>query len=162
MICRKCGSEHNVKSGKVGGAQRYKCKGCGFQFTKEVANGRGADERGKAVALYLLGLSMRAIAKVFRVNVSTVLYWVRNFAAAAYAKPTPRGAVVVELDEMWHFIQSKKTSSGSGRLIVALPVNSLTGNVGIVAGKPWDSCSTGCGGWMSRSTSQTAGKLMRS
>ena len=135
MICRKCGSEDNVRNGKVGGRQRYKCKGCGFQFTKEVANGRSAEEHNKAVALYLLGLSMRAIAKLFHVNVSTIRYWVPRFAVANYTKPAPTGAVVVELDEMWHFIQSKKRNCGYGRLIVALPVSSLTGSVGIVVGE---------------------------
>ena len=136
MVCRKCGSLDNVKNGKVNDVQRYKCKDCGFQFTKEEANGHSEDERNKAIALYLLGLSMRSIAKLFRVNVSTILYWVRNFAIANYEKPTPQGAVVVELDEMWHFIGSKKQNSGSGRLIVALPMNSLNGNVGIVVAKP--------------------------
>ena len=136
MVCRKCGSIHSTRNGFVKGVQRHKCKDCGFQFTKEIANGRSEEERNKAVALYLLGLSMRTIAKLFRVNVTTVLYWVRNFAIKNYEKPTPQGAVVVELDEMWHFIQSKKPNSGSGKLIVALPMNSLTGNVGIVATKP--------------------------
>jgi hypothetical protein len=34
---------------------------------------------------------------------------VREFAEANYEKPTPESAVVVELDELWHFIQEKKT-----------------------------------------------------
>src|SRR5215510_5335257 len=136
MVCRKCKSIHNIKSGKVSGAQRYKCKGCGFQFTKEVANGRNEAERNKAIALYLLGLSMRTIAKLFHVNVTTILYWVRNFAVKTYEKPTPKGAVVIELDEMWHFAHSKKQNAGYGKLIVALPMNSLIGNVGIVVAKP--------------------------
>ena len=132
MTCRKCGSIKNVKNGKMNGMQRYKCKDCGFQFTKEVANGRSEAEKQQAIALYLLGLSMRTIAKLYRVNVTTILYWIRTFAIKTYEKPTPQGAVVIELDEMWHFIHSKKQSAGYGRLIVALPVNSLTGNVGIV------------------------------
>jgi transposase len=41
-------------------------------------------------------------------------------------------AVIIELDEMWHYLHSKKTNYGSGKLIVAIPVNSLTGNVAIV------------------------------
>jgi len=135
MICRKCSSAQNVKNGMMNGMQRYKCKGCGFQFTKEVANGRSQVEKNQATALYMLGLSMRAIAKLFSVNVTTILYWVRNFAITTYEKPSPQGAVIVELDEMWHFIQSKKLNAGYGRLIVALPVSWLTGNVGIVAGK---------------------------
>ncbi|MDR2819976.1 MAG: hypothetical protein LBB60_05550 [Desulfovibrio sp.] len=38
----------------------------------------------------------------------------------------------VELDEMWHYLRSKKTNFVFGKLIVAIPVSSLTGNVGIV------------------------------
>ena len=51
MICRKCGSENNVKYGKMNNMQRYKCKDCGFQFTKEVGNGRSESERNQAIAL---------------------------------------------------------------------------------------------------------------
>lgn len=132
MLCRKCGSEKSVKNGKRNGVQCYKCKCCGFQYTKDKPNGRSEAERNKAIALYLMGMSMRSIAKLFHVNVTSVIYWVRKFAIKNYEKPTPSGAIVVELDEMWHFIESKKTNVGYGRLIVALPVNSLTGNVGIV------------------------------
>jgi transposase-like protein len=132
MVCRKCGSSKSVKNGKRDGEQCYKCKDCGFQYTKEESNGRSESERNKAVALYLLGLSMRAIARLFHVNVSTILNWVRNFATKNYEKPTPQGPVVIELDEMWHFINSKKTNVGYGRLIAVLPVSSLTGNVEIV------------------------------
>ncbi len=38
----------------------------------------------------------------------------------------------MELDEMWHYLHSKKTNFVSGKLIVAIPVSSLTGNVAIV------------------------------
>jgi hypothetical protein len=37
---------------------------------------------------------------------------------------------------MWHYLRSKKTNFGYGRLIVTIPVNSLTGNVGIVIKEP--------------------------
>ena len=132
MKCRKCGSSESVKNGKRGDAQCYKCKGCGFQYTRENSKGRSEAERNKAIALYLLGLSMRAIAQLFHVNVTTILYWVRKFAITHYTKPTPQGPIVIELDEMWHFIKSKKTSVGYGKLIAVLPGNSLTGNVEIV------------------------------
>ena len=32
MVCKKCGSENIVKSGIVGGRQRFRCKGCGCNF----------------------------------------------------------------------------------------------------------------------------------
>ena len=135
MICRKCGSSENIKNGKRGEVQCYKCKNCGFQYTREDSRGRSETERSRAIALYLLGLSMRAIAKLFRVNVTTILYWVRNFAIVNYTKPTPQGPIDVELDEMWHFIKSKKTSAGYGKLIAVLPASSSTGNVEIVVAK---------------------------
>ena len=135
MICRKCGSSESVKNGKRGGEQCYKCKKCGFQYTKEEAKGRSEAERCRAIALYLLGLSMRTIAKLFSVNVTTILYWVRNFAIKNYTKPAPKGPIEIELDEMWHFIGSKKTSVGYGKLIAVLPASSSTGNVEIVVAR---------------------------
>jgi len=71
---------------------------------------------------------MNAIGRMLKVEPSTILYWVRNFALKTYEKPTPQGEVVIELDEMWHFLHSKKTRSGSGRRTVELPVNLLIGN----------------------------------
>ena len=135
MACRKCGSSESIKNGKRGDAQCYKCKNCGFQYTREDSRGRSEAERSRAIALYLLGLSMRTIAKLFHVNVTTILYWVRNFAIENYAKPTPQGPIIVELDEMWHFIKSKKTSVGYGKLIAVLPASSSTGSVEIVVAK---------------------------
>ena len=67
---------------------------------------------------------------------STVLYWVRNFALKVYEKPIPRGDVAIELDEMWHFLQSKKIKFGYGRRIAALPVSWLTGNAETAAPQP--------------------------
>jgi len=135
MKCRKCESSDSVKNGKRGNDQCYKCKKCGFQYTREDSKGRSEAERSRAIALYLLGLSMRAIAKLFHVNVSTILYWVRNFAIENYLKPKPQGPIIIELDEMWHFVNSKKTSAGYGKLIAVLPDSSSTGNVEIVVAK---------------------------
>ena len=108
MVCCKCKSSESVKNGKRGNEQCYKCKNCGFQYTSEKPKRRSEAEHNAAIALYLLGLSMRAIAKLFRVNVTTILYWIRNFAIENYEKPTPQGPIDIELDEMWHFINSKK------------------------------------------------------
>jgi len=134
--CPKCHSPEIIKSGQHLGRQRYRCKGCGFQFTRTDSRGRPASEKAMAVTLYTMGLSLNAIARLFKVSTPAVLRWIRLFAEKVYEKPEPREAVVVELDEMWHYLHSKKTNYGSGKLIVALPVNSLIGNVGIVIKKP--------------------------
>jgi transposase-like protein len=84
-----------------------------------------------AVFLYTVGLSFNATARIYGVATSTVMRWVRVFAEKTYERPEPGQAVIIELDEMRHYLRSKKTSSGYGKLIVAIPVSSLTGNVAI-------------------------------
>ena len=129
--CPKCAFSKTVKNGIHLGRQRHRCKGCGFQFTRDTPRGRPSNEKAMAVLLYTLGLSFNAIARIYGVATSTVMRWVQTFAEKTYEKPVPGQAVIVELDEMWHYLRSKKTNSGSGRLIVAVPIGSLTGNVAI-------------------------------
>ena len=131
-ICPRCSSSEVVKNGIHLERQRHKCKKCGFQFTRDTPRGHPAQEKATAVLLYTMGLSLNAIARIFKVSTPAVLRWVRLFAEKTYEKPEPQEAVVVELDEMWHYLQSKKTNSGYGKLIVAIPVSSLIGNVAIV------------------------------
>jgi transposase-like protein len=127
MRCSKCGSEHCVKAGFNHNKQRYKCRNCGRQFTQ--TQDKNTTKRAFALYLYVVGLSMNAIGCMLNVEPSTILYWVKNFALKTYQRPTPQGEVVIELDEMWHFLRSKKTRSGCGRRTVELPKSLLIGNV---------------------------------
>ena len=127
MRCPKCGSQRCVKAGFNHNRQRHICRDCGRQFTQ--TQDKNATKRAFALYLYVVGLSMNAIGRMLKVEPSTVLYWVRNFALKNYEKPTPQGEVVIELDEMWHFLRSKKTRSGSGRHTVELPVSLWIGSV---------------------------------
>ena len=127
--CPKCQSIEVVKNGKVQGKQRYKCKSCSLQFTRLTPRGRPAQEKAMAVTLYTLGLSIRAIARLIGVSPTAVLKWIKTFAKTHYEKPAPGDAILVELDEMWHYIKSKKTSYGYGKLIVERLENSSTGSV---------------------------------
>ena len=127
--CPKCQSIEVVKNGKVQGKQRYKCKSCSLQFTRLTPRGRPAQEKAMAVTLYTIGLSIRAIARLIGVFPTAVLKWIKTFAKTHYEKPAPGDAIIVELDEMWHYLGSKKTSYGSGKLIVEKLESLLTGNV---------------------------------
>ena len=51
---------------------------------------------------------MNVIAKLFKVSTPAVLTWIKNFAIANYEKPVPKDAILIEIDEMWHFLKSKK------------------------------------------------------
>jgi transposase len=128
--CKKCGSTAVVKAGKVNGNQRYKCRDCGCQFQPNLEKGRPEKTKRFAILLYIFGMSMRTIARLTKTDVHAVYRWIRVFAENHYEKPEPKSdAVIIELDEMWHYIKVKKTNVGYGRLIAAIPVNLSTGSV---------------------------------
>ena len=89
-----------------------------------------------AVTLYTLGLSMRSIAQLIGVSTTAVMKWIKSFAKENYEKPAPNDAILVELDEMWHYLKSKKTSYGYGRHIEEKLESLLTGNAGGETRKP--------------------------
>lgn len=79
LKCLRCGCEKVVKNGFIFGLQRYKCKKCGYQYTKTKPHGRSDTEKRTAVMLYASGLSMSMIAKMIDVSVQTVSRWIRTF-----------------------------------------------------------------------------------
>jgi transposase len=136
-ICPKCTHEHVVKAGKIGDKQRWRCRACGYQFTRLTPRGRPLWQKSLAVFLYCHGLSMSALGKMFSVHTSSVLKWIRRYATEHYVKPAPGGnAIVMELDEMWHFLQKNAGSSGSGKLVIVLQASSWIGSAGVVIRQP--------------------------
>jgi transposase len=138
--CPKC-SSISWKNGFVRkqNKQRFKCSKCGHQFVEDpeaIIEEKPEWMRVLANLLYMLGLSMNAIARLLKVSTPCVFYWIRNFAKENYSKPSPGEAIVMELDEMWHYVGSKKTSYGSGRLLIELQTNLLTGSAGIAVRTP--------------------------
>jgi hypothetical protein len=68
---------------------------------------------------------------------------VREFAKAHYQKPVPKGEIVLELDEMWHFLHLKKTNCGFGKPIVAQLESLLTGSLEIAIPELLKDCIEG-------------------
>ena len=69
----------------------------------------------EAVSLYCTGLSLNATGKRLGVSAQSVMRWVRDHAREHCPKPEPEGrAVVIELDEMWHYLKKSQNRSGSG------------------------------------------------
>ena len=137
LRCERCGAEEHVKNGFMKGLQRYRCKACGLNFTDTPPRGMPLRVKVTAVLLYLSGLSMNRTAKLLGVSTPSVQAWIERFAEVYAQKPEPeRCAVVVELDEMWHFLKKSRTSSGSGRLGIVLQGGWLTGNAAVVTPAP--------------------------
>ena len=133
MECKKCGGKEHSKNGFVKGHQRYKCKNCGYQFVPTLR--KGFDEQTKLTAclLYINGLSLRTIARLLNTFATSVLSWIRKFALQNYEKQQPNSdAVIIQIDEMWHFLHLKKTNFGYGKHIVLIQDSLSTGNVVIV------------------------------
>ena len=110
MRCPKCENQHYVKAGFNHNKQHYKCKNCKYQFTQ--TKDKNNTKHDFTLYLYAVGLSMNTIGHMLKVEPSTILYWVKNFALKTYEKPTPKDEVIIELDEMWHFLRSKKQDLG--------------------------------------------------
>src|SRR4051794_40659058 len=108
LRCKGCGSGEHVKNGFMRGKQRYRCKACGLNFTDTPPRGMPLRVKVEAVLPYLSGLSMNRTAKPLGVSTPSVQAWIERFAEVYARKPEPEPegrAVVVELDEMWHFLR---------------------------------------------------------
>ena len=147
LRCKRCGSEGHVKNGFMKGLQRRRCKACGLNFTDTPPRGMPLALKATAVLLYVSGLSMNRTAKLLGVSTPSVMAWIERFAKDHAPKPEPEGrALVVELDEMWHYLKKRPTSSGSGRLGIVLQGDWLTGSAAVVIAPPWSgsSLATSC------------------
>ena len=119
------------------GKQRYRCRACGLNFTDTPPRGKPLALKVTAVLLYVSGLSMNHTAKLLGVSTLTVQDWLERVAQAYAQKPEPKDRTpAIELDEMWHYLKKRPTSSGCGRLGIVLQADWLTGNAAVVTPPP--------------------------
>ena len=123
MTCKKCGTEKAVKNGIVGGRQRYHCKGCGCNFREgdNRTNERIAAKKALCVLLYSMAKgSFRMMGRILKTDHTLIYRWIRAYGESL-SEPEVSGEITeMEFDELWHFLQSKKTKSGlSKQLTVA-------------------------------------------
>jgi len=117
--CKRCGSISFVKNGIVRGLQRYRCQNCGYNFTASPKRGRSQATKALAVLLYSLGKSsFRWLGKLLGVSDVSVYRWVRQAAEELPEQQFREEIREMELDELWHFLQAKKTSVGFGKPMI--------------------------------------------
>jgi predicted transcriptional regulator len=63
--------------------------------------------------MYLEGMSQRAVGRVLGVSPQSVANWVEAHASQLPPAPLPDDLDIAELDEMFTFIGSKKTTTTS-------------------------------------------------
>ncbi len=87
--CPKCGETHVIKYGKVQGKQRFICKHCNYQFTRETIVGYPVEMKMDALRLYCSSMSIRAIARFLYVAPQTVANWINEFGQKLTEKAHP-------------------------------------------------------------------------
>ncbi len=117
MTCPKCACAEAVKNGKMQGKQLYRYKSCGCNYTQSSRYRIDRETRIKCIQLYLEGVGFRGISRLMGVSHVSVQKWVKRLGDDIEKFREETGEIepvsVMELDEMWHFVQ-KRTSSGSG------------------------------------------------
>ena len=107
--CKHCGSGSFVRNGMAHGHQRYRCKACGRSFTATPPRGKPPAMKALAVLLYALGnVSQGMIAKLLGVSHVAVYKWVRAAGEGTPAPSATPSSGIVQIDEMWHFVDGKK------------------------------------------------------
>ncbi len=114
--CPKCRGTTSVKNGIVRGLQRYKCKSCGCNYTQSSKYRIPLEKRTQAIELYLEGTGFRGIERLTAVSHVTVMRWVKALEddIEKFRKQDDKAIDVIELDELWHFVQKKRTNANSG------------------------------------------------
>ena len=142
IICSKCGENSYYKSGKANGEQRYKCKECGCHFAmKDRREKYSTKQRLAAVTLFRKGLSLRSIAEGIGANNVIVLYWIRNIGkfikntVLSAAVQSSKELEVIEIDELWHYVQKNRKSCGYGLFTLVPEKESLPARLVLVTSK---------------------------
>jgi transposase len=112
------------KDGIVKSKQRYFCKDCKYRFTVEQV-GKPNKIKRDALILYLEGLGFRSIGRFLNISHVAVFNWIKSFGERLEEFRNAEDIEVVELDEMHTYIGSKKTTVGSGLLLIEMGIGSL-------------------------------------
>ena len=136
MNCPKCDSDVAVKNGFVKGIQRFKCKKCGCQYTRSTPHGKPLKVKILALVLYLSGISMNMIGRIIGVSGQSIMRWIKAFGLACMQEQQSEMENEIEIDEMHHFVGSKKNFFGCGKYLVIPLDDCLAGNVAIVVRRP--------------------------
>src|SRR3954447_22745207 len=123
--CPACGGTTLIKSGHTCGRQRWRCEGCGRQFTRTTPRGKPAAMKREAVGLCCSGLSLNATGKRLGVPAQSVMRRVRDHArehcpsrsrpgGRSWSRSTRSGTSSKKAGKLWIW---KALGRGTGRLI---------------------------------------------
>jgi transposase-like protein len=116
--CTKCESENIVKNGTTkAGRQKYHSQACNAYGTLNPSVEYAPERKAEILHRYHERSSLRGIERTFGVARQTVAKWLKEKAASLPEMPpleAAQPADVLELDELWSFVEAKKTNAGFG------------------------------------------------
>jgi len=110
--CKKCGSNNIIKSGIVGGRQRFRCKkcNCNFRIGDNRTDEKVAAKKNLCILLYFTTKnSFRTNGKLVQTDQSLVYRWIQEFN-----KNTPelqlskKNNDTIEIEKTLQFMNIKK------------------------------------------------------
>ena len=119
MMCVHCGSSATIRNGKSGTVQRFHCRSCQRYFRGNAPK-FSCEVKAMAVDMHLNNVGIRKIARFTGAAPATVIGWIRkaheammaNQSAAAHTDTAPD---IIEMDEIYTFVQKNSSVPSSGR-----------------------------------------------
>ena len=111
--CRSCGSTNIVKNGtNKCGNQQYHCHDCGVYRVLKPAKPEAHHDREKALSAYRERVSLRGIARIFKISRETFRKWllseIEQQPSLTETLQEAKVDDVLEVDEVWSFVQRKQ------------------------------------------------------
>jgi insertion element IS1 protein InsB len=113
LHCPNCKSEEISKKGRTRrGKQNHKCRECGRQFVEEPQwQPKDVEKRALMNKLLLERISLAGIARVLNLSESWLQAYVNKHYQAVPRQvevmPKPKGKLMVQMDELWSFVDNK-------------------------------------------------------
>ncbi len=113
LRCPNCSSDDIVKNGaNRRGKQNYKCRDCGRQFVENPQwKRRDLDTTAIINRLLLEKIPLAGIARALKVSESWLQGYVNQYYATvarhAQVIPKAKGALRIQIDELWSFVNDK-------------------------------------------------------
>ena len=123
--CPRCKNNNIRKDCIAKQRQRFRCKDCNYRFTVEFV-GKPEKLKRDALILYLEGLGFRSIGRFLKVSHVAVFNWIKSFGESIEDVRSDDKIEIIEVDEMHSYVGSKKTSFGSGLLLIEMGEGSST------------------------------------
>lgn len=142
MECKFCKSNRLVKNGFVReGQQRFRCVHC---CRSQVEGDRRVKYsnalRQQAIAMYLNSSGIRSIGRVLGVPFQLVSRWIEHAGKMIeqeilQLRMTPRSISILELDELFTYIQKNSSKYEYGWLLIGTEMKLLRLTSGAASGK---------------------------